>query len=101
MFTILLNSWIILNVRWEYKVSSVPTTPRDLQAHLDQDGAEEWELVSITPLSSRLLLLFKRPHVVIQESKQGQEETNISEEQVPGISETGKQVESLSEPAAE
>jgi hypothetical protein len=88
-------------VRWEYKVSSVPTTPRDLQAHLDQDGAEEWELVSTTPLSSRLLLLFKRPHVVIQESELGQEETNISEEEVPAISETDEQAESLSEPASE
>ena len=88
-------------MRWEYKVSSVPTTPRDLQAHLDQDGAEEWELVSTTPLSSRLLLLFKRPHAVIQESESGQEETNISEEEVPSISETEEQAESFSEPASE
>jgi hypothetical protein len=88
-------------VRWEYKVDSVPVTPRELQVHLDLLGDEEWELVSTTPLASRLLLLFKRPHDVPQESELVQEEAaEISEESAPSL-ETGEPVEYLSEPAVE
>ncbi len=47
-------------VNWEYKVSNAPTTPRDLQAVLDRDGHEQWELVSATLIASRMLLLYKR-----------------------------------------
>ena len=47
-------------MNWEYKVSNAPTTPRDLQAILDRDGHEQWELVSATLIASRMLLLYKR-----------------------------------------
>ena len=75
--------------------------PRDLQTHLDQDGAEEWELVSTTPLSSRLLLLFKRPHVLLEEqaSEPGQEGASAySEEEAPAL-ETELPVECAVEPS--
>ncbi len=89
-------------VRWEYKVSSVPTTPRELQAHLDEDGAAEWELVSTTPLSSRLLLLFKRPNVSAQTDEYVQEQTEeTSEEQDPSLAEEVEQTEYAGEPIAE
>jgi hypothetical protein len=90
-------------VRWEYKVASVPTTPRELQAHLDQDGCEEWELISTTPLASRLLLLFKRPQMLLQEEPEAepsQEETiYVTEEQAEAMAESGEQVEYVSENA--
>lgn len=47
-------------MNWEYKVSNAPTTPRDLQAILDRDGHEQWELVSATLIASRMMLLYKR-----------------------------------------
>jgi hypothetical protein len=73
-----------------------------LQTHLDQDGAEEWELISTTLLSSRLLLLFKRPQAVIQENEYAQEETTeVAEEQAPSILEGEEQVEFVSEPVSE
>jgi hypothetical protein len=88
-------------VRWEYKVASVPTTPRELQAHLDQDGSEEWELISTTPLASRLLLLFKRPQAALYE-EQGEEPsqsetTRIPEPQIEAMEESGGQVEYVTE----
>ncbi len=77
-------------MRWEYKVSNAPTTPRELQHVLDVDGSEEWELVSTTPVASRLLLLFKRPieyiqpteELVTEEAPLMQTEEQILEEQV-------------------
>ncbi len=88
-------------MRWEYKVDSVPVTPRELQVHLDQLGEEEWELVSTTPLASRLLLLFKRAHSVPQQSEYSQEEAANTAEEPTASLETGEPVEYLSEPAAE
>lgn len=64
-------------MRWEYKVANAPTTPRELQQVLDHDGAEEWELVSTTPIATRLLLLFKRPVEYTQ-----QQQAEVVEEQV-------------------
>jgi len=90
-------------VKWEYKVSTVAMTPRDLQTHLDQDGAEEWELVSTTPLSSRLLLLFKRPQVLFEEqaSEFPQEDaTDVIEEEAPAM-ESETPLESVAEPSPE
>lgn len=88
-------------MRWEYKVASVPTTPRELQAHLDQDGAEEWELISTTPLASRLLLLFKRPQTVVYEQQEEEpisnDTTRIPEQQAEAMEESGEQVEYVSE----
>ena len=77
-------------MRWEYKVSNAPTTPRELQHVLDVDGSAEWELVSTTPVASRLLLLFKRPieyiqpteELVTEEAPLMQTEEQILEEQV-------------------
>ena len=68
-------------VRWEYKVANAPTTPRELQQVLDHDGSEEWELVSTTPIATRLLLLFKRPVAYSQP-------TEIAEEQEPATMDT-------------
>lgn len=68
-------SHIFILVRWEYKVSNAPTTPLELQHVLDHNGGEEWELVSTTPLATRLLLLFKRPIEYMQQAEVTEEET--------------------------
>ena len=78
-------------------------TPRDLQTHLDQDGAEEWELVSTTPLSSRLLLLFKRPQVLLEEQPgefPQEDATSVTEEEAPAM-ESEAPLESVAEPSPE
>ena len=72
-------------MRWEYKVSNAPTTPRELQIVLDHDGAEEWELVSTTPLATRLLLLFKRPVAYTQSAE-------VPGEEAPGTMDTHTKV---------
>jgi hypothetical protein len=93
----------MVDVRWEYKVSTVAMTPRDLQTHLDQDGAEEWELVSTTPLSSRLLLLFKRPQVLVEEQAGDplqEEAPPLAEEEAQAL-EADMPVESALEPSPE
>jgi hypothetical protein len=43
---------------WEYRVITVNTTPRVLEATLNANGAEGWELVEI---SSKGIATFKRP----------------------------------------
>jgi hypothetical protein len=68
-------------VKWEYKVSNAPTTPRDMQLILDHDGTEQWELVSATLIASRMLLLYKRP-VEDQAVAESVEETPAVEESV-------------------
>jgi hypothetical protein len=68
-------------VNWEYKVSNAPTTPRELQAILDRDGSEQWELVSSNLIASRLLLLLKRP-IVYTEEEVAPEETPAQESEM-------------------
>lgn len=43
---------------WEYRVITVNITPRVLEATLNANGAEGWELVEITPKG---VAIFKRP----------------------------------------
>lgn len=43
---------------WEYRVVTVNTTPRVLEATLNASGAEGWELVEI---NSKGIAIFKRP----------------------------------------
>jgi hypothetical protein len=43
---------------WEYRVFTINTTPRILEATLNQNGAQGWELVEI---NSRGVAVFKRP----------------------------------------
>ena len=77
-------------VNWEYKVSNAPTTPRDLQAILDRDGHEQWELVSATLIASRMLLLYKR------QCQEEMTEASIEEtatEEAPATEEAAYQVE--------
>jgi hypothetical protein len=74
-------------VRWQYKVANAPTTPRELQQVLDHDGAEEWELVSTTPIATRLLLLFKRPLEYTQQAEYTPE-AEVVEEQAPETMDT-------------
>jgi hypothetical protein len=45
-------------VVWEYRVVTVNTTPRVLEATLNANGAEGWELVEIT---TKGVAIFKRP----------------------------------------
>jgi hypothetical protein len=74
-------------VNWEYKVSNAPTSPHELQAILDRDGHEQWELVSTTLISSRLLLLFKRPFEYEEPVEAAEEETEIATEPSPEFAE--------------
>jgi hypothetical protein len=69
-------------VNWEYKVSNAPTTPRELQAILDRDGTEQWELVSTTLIASRLLLLFKRPFEYAEGPEAAQETPSLQESEM-------------------
>ncbi|MGL4398381.1 MAG: DUF4177 domain-containing protein [Luteolibacter sp.] len=43
---------------WEYRVITVNTTPRVLEATLNENGAQGWELVEI---NSKGVAVFKRP----------------------------------------
>ena len=43
---------------WEYRVVTINTTPRILEATLNENGAQGWELVEI---SSKGVAVFKRP----------------------------------------
>lgn len=43
---------------WEYRVVTVNTTPRVLEATLNENGAQGWELVEIT---TKGVAIFKRP----------------------------------------
>jgi hypothetical protein len=43
---------------WEYRVVTVNTTPRILEATLNENGAQGWELVEIT---TKGVAIFKRP----------------------------------------
>lgn len=43
---------------WEYRVVTVNTTPRVLEATLNENGAQGWELVEIT---AKGVAVFKRP----------------------------------------
>ncbi len=43
---------------WEYRVITVNTTPRVLEATLNANGAEGWELVEI---NTKGVAVFKRP----------------------------------------
>jgi hypothetical protein len=79
-------------VNWEYKVSNAPTTPRDLQAVLDRDGHEQWELVSATLIASRMMLLYKR------QCQEEMVEETIGEavsQEAPAMEEASYQVEEV------
>lgn len=43
---------------WEYRVITINTTPRILEATLNENGAQGWELVEI---NTRGVAVFKRP----------------------------------------
>jgi hypothetical protein len=43
---------------WEYRVISVNTSPRALEATLNENGAQGWELVEI---NTKGIAIFKRP----------------------------------------
>jgi hypothetical protein len=43
---------------WEYRVVTINTTPRIMEATLNENGAQGWELVEI---SSKGVAVFKRP----------------------------------------
>lgn len=43
---------------WEYRVITINTTPRVLEATLNENGAQGWELVEI---NSKGIAIFKRP----------------------------------------
>lgn len=43
---------------WEYRVITVNTTPRVLEATLNENGAQGWELVEI---NTKGIAIFKRP----------------------------------------
>jgi hypothetical protein len=43
---------------WEYRVITVNTTPRVLEATLNENGAQGWELVEI---NAKGIAIFKRP----------------------------------------
>ncbi len=84
-------------MNWEYKVSNAPTTPRELQAILDRDGTDQWELVSTTLIASRLLLLFKKPVQYEEQAEVAQEEVSplqepeLSGEEISAYAETDEE----------